>query len=237
MIKDTLHGSLHPTNTMLRNIMYTNPMDLVMHIMEVHECLEEVEEENFYQEVQTRIKSQRGWRLFSPLHLKQPLPESPSRLHFEWVNLFDLNLLGPQHYALLETDVQLRVLCGVLDKKEMDSLGMDESRFIACEESEFKAYNGYLHKLHNNRAKVGALNLRKHLGPWQFQEKLVDSHSNGWTNQVWDPEKSYKNQHFWGVITYIGGFRDLLKMNCFPIENTKFKYWWGFKDEFKHKPP
>ncbi|MED6224814.1 hypothetical protein PIB30_087745 [Stylosanthes scabra] len=53
-----------------------------------------------------------------------------------------MNLLGPQHYALLETDDQLRVVCGVLDKKEMDSLGMDESRFITCGESEFKAYNG-----------------------------------------------------------------------------------------------
>ncbi|MED6163703.1 hypothetical protein PIB30_082588 [Stylosanthes scabra] len=32
------------------------------------------------------------------------LPESPSKLHFEWVNLSDMNLLGPQHYGLLETD-------------------------------------------------------------------------------------------------------------------------------------
>ncbi|MED6139233.1 hypothetical protein PIB30_081884 [Stylosanthes scabra] len=41
-------------------------------------------------------------------------------------------------------------------------------------DSEFNAFGGYLHKLHNNRAKVGALSSRKHLGPWQFQEKLVD---------------------------------------------------------------
>ncbi|MED6109306.1 hypothetical protein PIB30_032175 [Stylosanthes scabra] len=58
--------------------------------------------------------------------------------------------------------------------------------------SEFKAYSGYLHKFHNNRANVGALSSKKHLGPWQFQEKLVDSQNNGWTNQVWDPGKSYK---------------------------------------------
>ncbi|MED6222229.1 hypothetical protein PIB30_062350 [Stylosanthes scabra] len=143
---------------------------------------------------------------------------SPSKLHFEWVNLSNMNLLGPQHYALLETDDQLRVLCGVLDKKKMDSLGMDESRFITCGESEFKDYNGHLHKLHNNRAKVGALNSRKHLEPWQSQEKLVDSQRNGWTNQVWDPGKSYNNQHFWGVITCIGAFRDLLNMNWNPIK-------------------
>ncbi|MED6174639.1 hypothetical protein PIB30_070965 [Stylosanthes scabra] len=116
----------------------------------------------------------------------------------------------------------------------MESLGMDESRFITFGESEFKAYNGHLHKLHNNRAKVGALNLRKHLGPWQSQEKLVDSQRNGWTNQVWDPRKSYKNQHFWGLITCIGAFRDLLNMNWNPIKNMNFKHWWGFKDELKH---
>ncbi|MED6152936.1 hypothetical protein PIB30_096739 [Stylosanthes scabra] len=163
-------------------------------------------------------------------------PESPSKVQFEWVNLSDMNLLGRQNYALLETDDQLRVLCRVLDKKEMDSLGMDESRFITCGGSEFKAYNGHLHKLHNYRAKVGSLNLKKHSGPWQSQEKLVDSKRNGWTNQVWDPEKSYKNQHFWEVTTCIGTFRDLLNMNWNPIENTKFN-WWGFKEEFKHKPP
>ncbi|MED6213904.1 hypothetical protein PIB30_097932, partial [Stylosanthes scabra] len=121
--------------------------------------------------------------ILQPASSKAIPPESPSKLHFEWVNFSDMNLLGPQHYALLETNDQPRVLCGVLNKKEIDSLGMDESRFITCGESELKAYNGHLHKLRNNEAKVGALNLRKHLEPWQSQEKLIDSHSNGWTNQ------------------------------------------------------
>ncbi|MED6137845.1 hypothetical protein PIB30_068854 [Stylosanthes scabra] len=44
-------------------------------------------------------------------------------------------------------------------------------------ESEFKAYSGHLH---NNQAKIRALSMRKHLGPWQFQEKLVNSQNNGW---------------------------------------------------------
>ncbi|MED6133984.1 hypothetical protein PIB30_033290, partial [Stylosanthes scabra] len=179
---------------------------------EVHECLEEVEEENVDQKVADEDKESKGMEILQPASSEATPPESPSKLHFE-------------------------VLCGVLDKKEIDSLGMDESRFITCGESELKAYNGHLHKLCNNKAKVGALNLRKHLGPWQSQEKLVDSHSNGWINQVWDPEKSYKNQHYWRVIACIGDFRNLLHMNWDPIENTKFKHWWGFKDEFKHKPP
>ncbi|MED6190732.1 hypothetical protein PIB30_108764, partial [Stylosanthes scabra] len=132
---------------------------------EVHECLEEVEEENVDQEVADEDKESKGMEILQPVSSEATPPESPSKLHFEWLNLFDMNLHGPQHYALLETDDQLRVLCGVLDKKEIDSLGMDESRFITCGESKLKAYNGHLHKLHNNKAKVGALNLRKHLGP------------------------------------------------------------------------
>ncbi|MED6124012.1 hypothetical protein PIB30_055025, partial [Stylosanthes scabra] len=146
---------------------------------EVHECLEEFEEENVDQEVADEDKESKGMEILQPASSEATPPESPSKLHFEWVNLSDMNLLGPQLYALLETDDQLRVLCGVLDKKEIDSLGMDESSFITCGESELKTYNGHLHKLRNNKAKVGALNLRKHLGPWQSQEKLVDSHSNG----------------------------------------------------------
>ncbi|MED6209732.1 hypothetical protein PIB30_057558 [Stylosanthes scabra] len=156
-------------------------------------CLEEAEEEHIDQEVADDDKELKGTEILQSASSEATPPESPSKLHFEWVNLSDMNLLGPQHYGSLETDAQLRVLCGVLDKKEMDSLGMDESMFITCGESEFKAYNGHLHKLHNNRAKVGASNLKKHLGPWQSKEKLVDSQRNEWTNQVWDPGKSYKN--------------------------------------------
>ncbi|MED6188975.1 hypothetical protein PIB30_091081 [Stylosanthes scabra] len=121
---------------------------------EVHECLQEVKEENVDQEVADEDKELKGMEILQSASSEATPPESPSKLHFEWVNLSDMNLLGPQHYGLLETDAQLRVLCGVLDKKEMDSLGMDESRFITCGESKLKAYNGHLHKLYNNRAKL-----------------------------------------------------------------------------------
>ncbi|MED6171647.1 hypothetical protein PIB30_042602 [Stylosanthes scabra] len=180
---------------------------------EVHECLEEVEEENVDQEVEDEDKESKGMEILQSASSEATLLESPSKLHFEWVNLSDMNLLGPQHYDLLETNGQLRALCGVSDKKEMSSLRLEESRFMTCRKSKLKACSGHLHKLHQKRAKVGAVSLRKHLGPWQFQEKLVDSHSNGWTNQIWNPGKSYKNEHFWGVITCIGAFRDLLNMN------------------------
>ncbi|MED6199432.1 hypothetical protein PIB30_075881 [Stylosanthes scabra] len=184
---------------------------------EVRECLEEVEEKNEDQEVEdvdheveNKDKEQKGMGIVHSASSIETPSKLPSELQFEW------------------TDGQLKALCGVLDKKKEDSAELG---------SEFKAYSGYLHKLHNNRSKIGALSSKKHLGPWQSQEKLVDSQRNEWTNQVWDPGKRYKNQHFWRVIACIGAFRDLLNMRWDPIENMKFKHWWGFKDEFKHKPP
>ncbi|MED6116056.1 hypothetical protein PIB30_096510 [Stylosanthes scabra] len=164
----------------------------------LHECLEEVEEGNDAQ-----------------------VAEDVDR-EVEDNYLPNLNFIGPQHYALLETDDKLGALGEVLDKKEEDLAELD---------SRFNAYSEHLHKLHNNRAKVGAFSLRKRFGLWQFQEKL------GWTNQVWDPGKSFKYHHCWGVITCVGAFRDLLNMNWNPLEPTKFKHWWRFMDEFKHKPP
>ncbi|MED6175426.1 hypothetical protein PIB30_078201 [Stylosanthes scabra] len=135
---------------------------VTLSVAKVHECLEEVEEENVDQEVADEDKELKGTEILQSSSSEATLPS---------------------HHPNYTSS---GVLCGVLDKKEMDSLGMDESRFITCGESEFKAYNGHLHKLHNNRAKVEASNLKKHLGPWQSQEKLVDSQRNEWTNQVWD---------------------------------------------------
>ncbi|MED6116283.1 hypothetical protein PIB30_098793, partial [Stylosanthes scabra] len=84
---------------------------------EVRECLIEVEEKNEDQEVEDVDHE---------------------------VNFSNLNFIGPQHYGLLETDGQLKALCGVLDKNKEDSAELG---------SEFKTYSGYLHKLHNNRTK------------------------------------------------------------------------------------
>ncbi|MED6199907.1 hypothetical protein PIB30_080198 [Stylosanthes scabra] len=128
---------------------------------EVHEFLEDVEEENedqevedVDQEVEDKDKEPKEMEIVHSVSSEATPPKLPSELHFEWVNPSDMNFLSPPHYGLLETDDQLKALCGVLDKKEMDSLELDESRFITCGKSEFKAYGGHLHKLHNNRAKV-----------------------------------------------------------------------------------
>ncbi|MED6134006.1 hypothetical protein PIB30_033530 [Stylosanthes scabra] len=210
----------------------------------LHESLEEVEEENEVQvaedvdqKVEDNCKEPKGMEIVHSISSEVNPSKLPSELQFEWVDLLNLNFISSQHYALLEMDDQLGALDGVLNKKEKESLELNASKLINCGKSEFKAHSEHLHKLHNNRAKVGAFSLKKHLGPWQLQEKLVDSHRKGWRNHVWDPGKNYTSHHFWGVITCIGVFRDLLSINWSPLEPTKSKHWWGFKDEFKHRLP
>ncbi|MED6206693.1 hypothetical protein PIB30_029306 [Stylosanthes scabra] len=123
----------------------------------------------------------------------------PSKLHFKWVNPYDMSCLGPLRYGLIEMDGQLKALCGMLDKKKMDSMELSESKFKGC--------NGLLHKLHNNKAKIG------------------------WANRVWNPGKTSMDHH-WEVTHCMGSLRSLN-----PPGHTNFKHWWRFKDEFKHKPP
>ncbi|MED6145389.1 hypothetical protein PIB30_024748 [Stylosanthes scabra] len=120
-------------------------------------------------------------------------------LHFKWVNSYYMSCLGPLRYGLIETDGQLKALCGVLDKEKMDSMELSESKFKGC--------NGLLRKLHNNKAKIG------------------------WANRVWGPGKGSMDHH-WEVTHCMGALRSLNLPG-----NTNFKHWWGFKDEFKHKPP
>ncbi|MED6163894.1 hypothetical protein PIB30_084507 [Stylosanthes scabra] len=138
----------------------------------LHECLEEVEEENEVQvakdvdqEVEDNDKEPKGMEIVHSTSSEVTPSKIPSEFQFEWVNLPTLNFIGPQHYALLETDDQLGALDGVLDKKETESLELNASKIITCGESEFKSYSEHLHKLHNNRAKVGAFSLKKHLEP------------------------------------------------------------------------
>ncbi|MED6219354.1 hypothetical protein PIB30_035068 [Stylosanthes scabra] len=123
----------------------------------MHECLEEVEEENKYQEaedvdqeVEDKDKEQKGVESVHFASSEATPPKLQSELHFKWVNPYDTNCLGPQRYGLIEMDGQLKALCGMLDKKKMESMVLNESKFKAC--------SGLLHKLHNNRVKTGWAN-------------------------------------------------------------------------------
>ncbi|MED6161699.1 hypothetical protein PIB30_063194 [Stylosanthes scabra] len=173
----------------------------------MHECLEEVDEKNknqeaedVEQEVEDKDKEQKGVEIVHFASSEATPHKLPSELHFKWVNPYDMDCLGLQHYGSFEMDGQLKALCWVFDKKKMDSMELTESKFKEC--------NGLLHKLHNNKAKIG------------------------WANRVRDPRKSFMDHDFWEVTHCMGALRSLN-----PTRHTNFKHWWGFKDEFKHKPP
>ncbi|MED6209601.1 hypothetical protein PIB30_056349 [Stylosanthes scabra] len=163
---------------------------------EVHECLEEVEEENedqeakdVDQEVENEDKEPKGMEIVYSASFEATPLELPSKS------------------LRVETDSQLRALCGVLDIKGMDSLVLDESRFITSGNQ-------------NSKPMVDIFTSFTTTDP-----------------RVWDPGKSFMNRHFWGVIAYIGAFRGLLNINWDPLEHKKFNHWWGFKDEFKQQCP
>ncbi|MED6181872.1 hypothetical protein PIB30_023395 [Stylosanthes scabra] len=91
----------------------------------MHECLEEVEEENKYQdaedvdqEVEDKEKEQKGVESVHFASSEATPPKLPSEFHFKWANPYDMNCLGPQRYGLIETD-ELRVPNGSEGKERV----------------------------------------------------------------------------------------------------------------------
>ncbi|MED6137742.1 hypothetical protein PIB30_067853, partial [Stylosanthes scabra] len=160
----SLHNLFPYTNQEGREDALLNEED----VESLDEYLEEVEEgneaqvvEDVDQKVEDNCKEPKGMDIVYSASSKVTPSKLPSELQFEWVDLPNLNFIGPQHYALLETDDQLGALDGVLNKKEKESLELSASKFITCGKSEFKAHSEHLHKLHNNRAKLLKLPRRR----------------------------------------------------------------------------
>ncbi|MED6121843.1 hypothetical protein PIB30_033858 [Stylosanthes scabra] len=77
----------------------------------LHESLEEVEEENeaqvvedVDQKVEDNCKEPKGMKIVHSASSEVTPSKLPSELQFEWVDLPNLNFIGPQPYALLQTD-------------------------------------------------------------------------------------------------------------------------------------
>ncbi|MED6219641.1 hypothetical protein PIB30_037614 [Stylosanthes scabra] len=158
----------------------------------MHECLEEVEEENEYQEaedidqeVQDKNKGRKGIEIVHFTSSETTPPKLPSELHFKWANPYDMNCLSPQRYGLFKMDDQLKALYGVLDKKKMESMELV------------------------NRSSKNVMD--------SFTSFTTIKPRLGGLTEFGILEKAS-----WIII--LGG-------------HTNFKHWWGFKDEFKHKPP
>ncbi|MED6170155.1 hypothetical protein PIB30_028133 [Stylosanthes scabra] len=101
----------------------------------LHGSLEEVEERNeaqvaedVDQKVEDNCKEPKGMEIVHSISSKVNPSKLPSELQFEWVNLPNLNSIGPKHYALLEKDGQLGALDGVLNDAFMVSIPMHQAR-------------------------------------------------------------------------------------------------------------
>ncbi|MED6159131.1 hypothetical protein PIB30_039453 [Stylosanthes scabra] len=173
----------------------------------MHECLEVVEEENEYQEAED---------VDQEVEDKDKEQKGVEIVHFASSETTPPKLPSELHFKWVNPN---NMNCfgpqryGLFEtdgqlKALCGMLDKEKMDSMELNESKFKACSGLLRKLHNNRAKIG------------------------WANPVWDPGKSFMNHHFWEVTPCIGAFRSLN-----PLGPTKFKHWWGFKDEFKHKPP
>ena len=83
---------------------------------------EEVDIEEACKEVEVVKEEPKGMELeitLPKLLDTSPPKPSPSIPSFKWVNLSSLSLISPLEYALLETDGQLRALCGYKSKREI----------------------------------------------------------------------------------------------------------------------
>ncbi|MED6111753.1 hypothetical protein PIB30_055197 [Stylosanthes scabra] len=81
------------------------------------------------------------------------------------------------------------------DDESLTQEGMHECLEEKMDSMELSECNGLLHKLHNNRAKIG------------------------WANRVWDPGKSFMDPRFWEITHCMGALRSLN-----PPGHTNFKH-------------
>ena len=92
---------------------------------------EEVDIEEVCKEVEV-VKEHKGVELeiTLPKLLEIPPPKLPSSFTtFKWVKFISLSFLIPLEYGLLETDGQLRALCGIKSKRKMVSGWSCQTRF------------------------------------------------------------------------------------------------------------
>ncbi|KAL4344523.1 hypothetical protein AHAS_Ahas11G0186900 [Arachis hypogaea] len=101
---------------------FTQPpkFDLIDDEKELEEVAKQVEVEESYQKVEVIKEESKGVKLTLSKPLDTLLAKSPSNLQIEWVIISSFHFLGPYQYALLETDGQLRAICGLESRKELD---------------------------------------------------------------------------------------------------------------------
>ncbi|MED6161517.1 hypothetical protein PIB30_061510 [Stylosanthes scabra] len=209
--------------------------------VEAHAC-EEVSDNEQGMEVEEACKvlefdeqESKGVKITLTHPLGTSLTNLPSNTSFEWVSLPCMNFLGPHQYALLKTDGQLRALCRLKDNEELKVGWQQETRLKNKIISRLEVQGWCKAKL--NGFPTRSRSSMKHLESWLLQTEHEDQQENGLTHKIWDLEIYFNNQQHWRALACFKNFLSLVLAHWNPMNHTKFKHWWGFKDEFKHKPP
>jgi len=109
-------------------------------VIECEEPSQEVNMKDVCQEVEVVEEEHKGVDLAYSKCGEVSLPKSPSSFTpFKWVKFLSLSFLIPLEYGLLETDGQLRALCGMERKKGLVSGRHHVSQFIMVGNSKFRS--------------------------------------------------------------------------------------------------
>ena len=158
------------------------------------EDLEEVEIEEAYKEVEVVREEHKGVELAISLEIPPPKLLS-SFTTFKWVKFISLSFLIPLEYGLLETDGQLRALCGIKSKRKMVSGKNCPARFIMVRSFKFK-HKGWCRAQLNGSGKLFGRfseNSKAESPGWNHDNQLED----GCRNKIWDPGGHWKSKHWW----------------------------------------
>jgi len=122
------------------------------------------------------------------------LPKWSFNPSFEWVKLITLSFIIPLEFGLLETDDQLRALCGMKHKRMMFSGWSCKSRLIMVGSSKFWSMDWCSAQMDGSRRIVWCLNVNSACLPpgGTYHDQLEDVCEN----KVWDP-RSHKEDQFW----------------------------------------
>jgi len=197
---------------------------------------EEVETEEACKEVEVIKGEHQGMELeitFPKLLETSPPKPFPSNTTFKWVKFISLSFIIPLEYGLLETDGQLRALCGFKSKREMVSGWQHNPRFVVVGSSKSKCKGWCRARMNGSRKLFGCLSENSDCLPprWNHHVPLAD----GCRNKIWDP--GIHEDRLWELKACEELHQSLRNLPAIDIAYWKSKHWWKFQDEFKHKPP
>ena len=134
---------------------------------------------------------------------------------------------------MLETDDQLRRLCGIKRKRRMFSGWSYKSRLIKVEISRARCKGWTSDQLVGSKRRIWYFMENSDWLPpgWNNDDPLKD----GCRNKIWDP--GIQEDQLWELKACEELHQGLVNSLGNVGAYWKSKRWWKFQDEFKHKPP